>query len=112
MVLNSTIPTIFIDDQPYFDIEKINEWIKEYINHKDKQSVRVVGDMVIDPKKREKLEYMQGFECERCEYVGEVEVYNDDTIHGIVDKIKRKHSNDSPDCENNIQDIVIARKEF
>lgn len=101
MVINNSIPHVMIDRQPYFSEEQIRTWQQELIKERyDKPLKRVL--LV-----REKLEYQQHFRCLLCEYNGKVAVYTDDTVYGIVEKIKRNHLDNASDCQNDIQDMQI-----
>ena len=106
MVINNSIPHIVVDRKPYFNENQIREWreelIKERYNKPHKRAL-LIGE-------KEKLEYAQHFRCLLCKYSGNVEVYNDDTVYSIVEKIKRDHADGSPDCKNEIQDIQILRE--
>ena len=102
MVINDSIPYIRIDEKPYFNEGQIREWQKALIKE--------VYDKPIRPPRvgaKEQIEYYQHFKCLKCEYTNSVEVFNDDTVYGIVEKIKRDHKDNAPDCKNEIQDIQI-----
>lgn len=106
MVINDSIPHVMIDKQPYFNEEQIKAWQQELIKERyDKPLKRILlmGE-------REKLEYQQHFRCLLCEYNGKVAVYTDDTVYGIVEKIKRNHLDNASDCQNDIQDMQILRE--
>jgi len=107
MVMNDSIPCIFIDKQPYFNEEQINVWREELIKERYDQPIK--RKLLIIEKER--LEYYQNFKCMLCEYESKVAVYNDDTVYGIVEKIKRAHRDGSPDCSNDIQDMQISRED-
>ena len=106
MVINNSIPHIVVDRKPYFNENQIREWREELI--KERYNKPHKRELLIGEK--EKLEYAQHFRCLLCKYSGNVEVYNDDTVYSIVEKIKRDHADGSPDCKNEIQDIQILRE--
>lgn len=106
MVVNNSIPHVMVDRQPYFSEEQIRAWQKELIKERyDKPTKRIllVGE-------KEKLEYHQHFRCLLCEYSSSIEVYTDDTVYGIVEKIKRDHLDNANGCQNDIQDMQILRE--
>lgn len=105
MVLNDSIPYIMIDYEAYFNEEQIKVWQEELIKERYDKPLKII----LSVGEREKLEYHQHFRCLLCEYTSSVEVYTDDTVYGIVEKIKRNHKVNSIGCENEIQDIQILK---
>lgn len=58
-----------------------------------------------------RIEYQQGWLCEKCDAIGEVPVCNGDDTMSIVVKFQQDHKSKSPDCDQPFDKLRVLNGE-